>query len=231
MARGARHCGRWRSLLAPAGSGRFRRPDSATGNLLPGQGKYQVMTPLDDDEVDLLASLSESSRFTAVFERHVSGIHRYLSYRVGRDLADDLTAEVFLRAFKGRRTFEASKGSVSAWLFGIATNIVRHHRRDEQRRFRLDQRVLGEPGPSSGGDFADFVVSRSDLDSAIAKLDQKSRDVVLLVAGAGLSYEEAAAALAVPLGTVRSRLSRARNQVRSQLGPQLDPLTEGADRR
>ncbi len=187
---------------------------------------------LDEDEVDLLASLSESSRFTAVFERHVSGIHRYLSYRVGRDLADDLTAEVFLRAFKGRRSFDSSKGSVSAWLFGIATNIVRHHRRDEQRRFRLDQRAaLGEPGPGTDGDFADFVVSRSDLDSAIAKLDQKSRDVVLLVAGAGLSYEETAAALAVPLGTVRSRLSRARNQVRSQLGPQLNPLREGADRR
>jgi RNA polymerase sigma-70 factor (ECF subfamily) len=190
------------------------------------------MNPVDEDEVDLLASLSEPSRFTAIFERHVSGVHRYLAYRVGGDLADDLTAEVFLCAFKRRIGFDAARGTVSAWLFGIATNIVCHHRRAEQRRFRLDQRAaLSELGRSDDGDFVDGVVSRSDLDSAIAKLDRKSRDVVLLVAGAGLSYEEAAAALAIPLGTVRSRLSRARSQVRSKLGRELDPLTEGAERR
>jgi RNA polymerase sigma-70 factor (ECF subfamily) len=188
------------------------------------------MTASDEDEEDLLASLSESSQFSAIFERHVSEIHRYLSYRVGADLADDLTAETFLRAFEGRRGFDSSKGTVPAWLFGIATNLVRHHRRDERRRFRLDHEVASAGSPSrAGDDFVDRVASRSDLRKAIAQLDGKSRDVVVLVAGAGLSYEETAAALAIPLGTVRSRLSRARSQVRSRLGPEPDPLTKGAD--
>ena len=187
------------------------------------------MTVPDEDEKDLLASLADSSRFTPVFERRVHEIHRYLAFRVGCDLADDLTAETFLRAFKGRVNYNPSKGSVSAWLFGIATNLVRHHRRDEQRRFRLDHAAaLGEPGFSADEDFTEKMARRSELNKAIADLDRKTRDVVLLVAGAGLTYEETAAALAIPVGTVRSRLSRARGRARLRLGSQPDPLTKGA---
>jgi RNA polymerase sigma-70 factor (ECF subfamily) len=189
------------------------------------------MVVSEQDEEDLLASLSEPTRFTAVFERHIIEIHKYLSYRVGADLADDLAAETFLRAFKGRRNFDSSKGSVTAWLFGIATNLVRHHRRDEQRRLRLDRKIaLGESSHATNEDFVDQVVRRSDLDLAIARLDRRSRDVVLLVAGAGLTYGQAAAALKVPVGTVRSRLSRARSQVRLG-GGETDPLSKGADPR
>ena len=188
------------------------------------------MTKPDEDEEDLVASLIEPARFTPIFERHVSEIHRYLSYRVGADLADDLTAETFLRAFKGRRNFEVSEGDVAPWLFGIATNLVRHHRRDEQRRFRIARDVAVREAPlRAGDDFVEQIASRSVIRKAVGTLDSKSRDVVLLVAGAGLTYEQAAAALAIPLGTVRSRLSRARNHVRSQLGPEPDPLTKGAD--
>ncbi|MGA2528943.1 MAG: RNA polymerase sigma factor [Acidimicrobiales bacterium] len=188
------------------------------------------MRASDEDEEDLFASLTEPARFTSIFERHVSEIHRYLSYRVGADLADDLTAETFLRAFKGRWNFEVSKGDVAAWLFGIATNLLRHHRRDEQRRFRIDREVAARESPlRAGEDFVERIASRSVIGKALGALDAKSRDVVVLVAGAGLTYEQAASALAIPLGTVRSRLSRARNQVRSQLGPEPDPLTKGAD--
>jgi DNA-directed RNA polymerase specialized sigma24 family protein len=108
------------------------------------------------DEDDLAASLSESARFTTIFERHLAEIHRYLAYRVGSDLADDLAAETFLRAFRGRRNFVSSEGSVTAWLYGIATNLVRHHRRDEQRRLRLrHQTALRDPSPSTGEEFVD----------------------------------------------------------------------------
>ena len=193
-------------------------------------GKYELMAISDEDEEDLLASLTEASRFTAIFERHLPGIHRYLSYRVGRDIADDLSAETFLRAFRGRIHFDSSKGTVQAWLFGIATNLVSHHRRDEQRHFHLDRKAVLRDSPLQGdGDFVDSLAASSDLAKAIAQLDGKSRDVVLLVAGAGLSYEEAAVALAIPLGTVRSRLSRARDQVRARLEPEPARLTKGAD--
>jgi RNA polymerase sigma-70 factor (ECF subfamily) len=187
------------------------------------------MTLSGEDEEDLLASLSESSRFTAIFERHVQELHRYLSFRVGPDLADDLTAETFLRAFKGRFNYDPSKGSVTAWLFGTATNLVRHHRRDEQRRLQIGRRAgLGEPSPDSGEDFTEGIARRAELSRAIAGLDRRTRDVVLLVAGAGLTYEETATALAIPVGTVRSRLSRARNRVRPGPVSEPDPLTKGA---
>lgn len=182
------------------------------------------------DEKDLLASLSAPGRFTPIFERHISEIHRYLAYRVGPDLADDLAAETFLRAFSGRRNFVSSKGSVTAWLFGIATNLVRHHRRDEERRLRLDQKAaVRHSSPSTAEDFVDRVAERAELDDAFARLDRKARDVVILVAGAGLSYEEAAAALGIPVGTVRSRLSRARSRMRSRPGPDVDRLRKGSD--
>jgi len=65
-----------------------------------------------------------------------------------------LTAETLLQAFKGRLNYDPSRGSVSAWLFGTATNLVRHHRRDEQRRLRLDRKAaLGEPAFPRGEDF------------------------------------------------------------------------------
>jgi len=118
---------------------------------------------------------------------------------------------------------------VSAWLFGTATNLVRHHRRDEQRRMRLDRKaVLGGPPPPADEDFAEQIARRSELGKAIADLDRKTRDVVILVAGAGLTYEETAAALAIPVGTVRSRLSRARSRARPRLDSEPDPLMKGA---
>jgi RNA polymerase sigma factor (sigma-70 family) len=169
----------------------------------------------DKDEEDLLGSLDDSSRFTPVFERHIFEIHRYLSFRVGSDLADDLTAETFLQAFKGRVNYDPSRRSVSAWLFCSATNLVRHHRRDEQRCLRLDcKAALGEPAFPLGEDFSEQIATRSELSEVIADLDRNTRDVVPVVAGAGLTYAETAVALAIPVGTVRSRLSRARIRAR-----------------
>jgi RNA polymerase sigma factor (sigma-70 family) len=160
-------------------------------------------------------------------QQHLAEIHRYLAYRVGSDLADDLAAETFLRAFRGRRNFVSSEGSVIAWLYGIATNLVRHHRRDEQRRLRLrHQTALRDPSPSTGEEFVERLGQRAILDDAF-RLNREARDVVILVAGAGLSYEEAAAALRIPVGTVRSRFSRARNQMRARLGAEPDSLTKG----
>jgi RNA polymerase sigma-70 factor (ECF subfamily) len=187
-----------------------------------------VMNPSDLDENDLLASLSESARFGAIFERHILEIHRYLAYRVGSDLADDLSAETFLEAFRGRRSFDSSKGTVTAWLYGIATNLVRHHHRDEERRLRLSDRAArGESSSSTGEEFVDQVARQSDLDDAVARLDRKLRDVVLLVAGVGLTYAEAATAMGIPVGTVRSRFSRARCQMLRRLGTEPSHFAEG----
>ncbi len=201
------------------------------GNFSCAVGQVPVMNPSDLDEDDLLASLSESTRFSAVFERHVGEIHRYLAYRVGPELADDLSAETFLEAFRGRLSFDPSKGSVTAWLYAIATNLVRHHHRDEERRLRLgDRAARGESSAASGEEFVDQIARRLDLDDAVVRLDRKLRDVVLLVAGAGLTYAETATAMGIPVGTVRSRYSRARCQVLRHLDTEPARRTKEKDR-
>lgn len=101
------------------------------------------------DEAILAASLAEPARFAAVFERRVDGTYRYLSFRVGGTIAEDLTSETFARAFAGRRGYKPDRCSVRAWLFGIATNLVRDHRRDELRRIEMLARADAEPAGCS----------------------------------------------------------------------------------
>jgi RNA polymerase sigma factor (sigma-70 family) len=164
-----------------------------------------------DDGAALAASLGEPARFALVFERRVDAIYRYLTFRAGQGNAEELTAETFARAFAGRHRYDPTRGTVQAWLFGIAANLARHHRRDEQRRLaRLATLDATEPAAS---DASAQLADRMRLTAALARLDARRRHVVLLVGLAGLSYDEAASVLHVPVGTVRSSYSRARAQL------------------
>jgi RNA polymerase sigma-70 factor (ECF subfamily) len=147
--------------------------------------------------------------FEELFELHFDPIYGYLARRLGADLAADLAAETFTRAFASRRSYDAARGDVRAWLFGIANNLVRRHYRDEERRLRaLAQMQIpaGEPATE------DVWIA-----DALAALPGEERDVLLLFAWVELSYGEIAAVLEVPVGTVRSRLHRARAHVRAAL--------------
>jgi len=174
-----------------------------------------VTQDVGSDEDALAASLAEPARFAVVFERHVDAIHRYLSFRVGPDIAEDLTAETFARAFAARRRYQVDRGSVKAWLFGIATNLVRENHRDEQRRIKALARSNEDLRRSTDG--VAQVADRLRLAAALASLKPEWRSVVLVVGIGGLSYEETAAALHIPIGTVRSRYSRARTQLAASL--------------
>ncbi|WP_433330544.1 RNA polymerase sigma factor [Spirillospora sp. CA-294931] len=183
--------------------------------------------PLPEDAAPVAASLEHPDRFTEVFDLYYAEIHRYIDRRLGADAADDLAAETFLVAFRKRSGFDPRKGSARSWLYGIATRLVSRHRRDEVRRYRSLARIGGEP---SGEGHDDRVVSRvaasaagGRLGAALAGLSSGDRDVLLLVALADLTYPEVAQALGVKYGTVCSRLSRARRQVREALGG-VDPL-------
>jgi RNA polymerase sigma factor (sigma-70 family) len=167
-------------------------------------------------------SVSEPEQFATLFDRHAASVHRYLGRRVG-DLADDLLSETFLIAFRRRAAYRAEHVEVRPWLIGIATNVVRGHVRSEQRRYRAISRAAAEPAPSghSPDESHDRVAAaamRAPLAAALAGLKARDRDVLLLFAYAQLSYEEIAAVLDVPIGTVRSRLNRARRQTRAALG-------------
>jgi RNA polymerase sigma-70 factor (ECF subfamily) len=175
------------------------------------------------DAAILAASLADPQAFSALFERHFSAIHRWLRRRVGEPLAEDLAAETFTRAFDRRERFDGDAyASARPWLFGIAAHLVHDHQRSELRRLRALARA--ERWEASGEDMASAAVGRADaaaagpaVAAALAALRAEERDVLLLVAWAGLEYEEVARATGVPVGTVRSRLHRARRRLRDAL--------------
>lgn len=182
------------------------------------------------DETALEESLADPTMFERVFKARLAEVYGYLARRVGPSLADELASETFAKAFARRDQFDPSRGSVRAWLFGIATNELRHERRRELRQLRAYAReaALTRPGDSTtsaggaggaatGGDIGGIASAgdRLDVASALARLDRKSRDVVWLIGGLGFSYEETAFALHIPVGTVRSKYSRSRARLRA----------------
>ncbi|MGY0487009.1 RNA polymerase sigma factor [Streptomyces sp. WG-D5] len=168
-------------------------------------------------------SREEPERFAALFDRYADAVHHYAARRLGGEAAEDLTAETFITAFKQRHRYDLERADARPWLFGIATNLIGRHRRSEARRFKALSRL---PEPVEHEEpVADRAVARAgarglrrDLAAALAALPARQRDVLLLVAWTDLSYEETAEALGIPVGTVRSRLSRARSALREALG-------------
>jgi RNA polymerase sigma factor (sigma-70 family) len=189
-----------------------------------------------DDATLLEQSRRNPEHFAEIYARYFAEIYRYMAGRLGRDAADDLAAETFLIAFRRRAAFDPKLGSVRPWLYGIATNLVSQRQRDEIRRYR----ALGKSGPGLADDaeqeerIADRLTAaalRGPLARAVAELSARDRDVLLLVALGGFSYDEVAAALSIRAGTVGSRLNRARRKVRSALAglypiPNMDDLDD-----
>ncbi|MBA8950131.1 RNA polymerase sigma factor [Actinomadura namibiensis] len=179
-----------------------------------------------DDNTVLVRSRREPERFTVIYDRHFPDIYRYVAARLGRDAADDVAAETFYTAFRKRDRFDARRGAVRPWLYGIATRLVGQHRRDESRRYELLSRLSPGDRAVEHEDRAAARVTaqgvRPQLAAALAGLSGEDRDALLLVAVAGLAYEEVAQALEIPSGTVGSRLHRARRKVRQALGG-IDP--------
>jgi RNA polymerase sigma factor (sigma-70 family) len=191
------------------------------GNSRLDFGHEQLMEPSD-------ASLWERSRagdadaFGLLFERYAKAIYNFCFRRLGEwSAAEDMLSVVFLEAWR-RRDKELPEGKVLPWLYGIATNVVRNRRRSE-RRFAAALRRLPTRRPEAN--FADRSDERLDDErqmrraiDLLALLPRREQEVFALCAWMELSYEDAALALGVPVGTVRSRLSRARARLR-----ELDP--------
>ena len=184
-------------------------------------------TAAGDSDADWLTrSCSDPPSFGVLFDRHAADVRGYLARRVGADLADDLVGQVFLVAFESRHRYEPSRAAVRPWLFGIATNLVRRHHRVEARGLAATARL--DPRPSSVSDPTEVVAGQVDaaasvqeIAAALAGMSRGVRDALLLYAWADLGYDEIAAALGIPVGTVRSRLHSARARLR----PLLDRTT------
>ncbi|MFF3313607.1 RNA polymerase sigma factor [Streptomyces sp. NPDC002952] len=181
-----------------------------------------------DDAAVVLESRDEPERFAELYDRYAPDIHRYVARRLGDWLADDVTAETFLVAFRRRHRFDPARGSVRPWLYGIASNLVAGHRRSEVMQYRVLAKTAIDPVVVDYHDSTDSRIAAAavarQLAGALAHLPKGDRDVLLLIAWEALSYDEVAQALGIPIGTVRSRLNRARKKARKALGG-IDPTT------
>jgi RNA polymerase sigma factor (sigma-70 family) len=194
---------------------------------------------MTEDAELIQRSLTDPEQFAALFRRHAPVIQRYVTRRIGPHAADDVVAETFLAAFRQRGSYRAgtagtagkantggaagtaNTGDALPWLYGIATNLVRRYWRTEVQQLRLLARTGIDPVLADFTERVDESVSAASANAALAAglaaLPATQRDALLLVAWGGLTYEQVAAATGVPLGTVQSRVSRARRRLRTAL--------------
>src|SRR6185437_5559633 len=178
----------------------------------------------DPDALLIRASWDDPDRFAALYDRYAAQLYRYAYRRIGAAAAEDVVAEAFLAAFRRRHTYDLSRPDARPWLFGILTRELSHHERAERAHYRALARSAASATPADSPDEAivDRVsagATRNQLAAALAALPARDRDVLLLVAWGDFAYEDVARALDIPVGTVRSRLNRARRKVRDALGP------------
>lgn len=169
-----------------------------------------------DNEI-IERSRESPGAFAEVFDRHARTVHRYAARRLDAGVADDVMSETFLVAFERRTAFDGSANALP-WLLGIATNLIKKHARLEARAWkglvasdlgRVDTDAIEEAGAR-----LDASAMARRIGGAIRRLPAGDRDALLLYAWGDLDYEGVASALSVPIGTVRSRLNRARRKLR-----------------
>ena len=212
---------------APLGS------QTGQGRVLSGDAarKPQLLaisaTGLQDTVLDsvLIAAVlgGNTERFAPLVTRYQQRVMRFiLKYEHNVQDAQELAQETFLQAFRALPGFN-SQSRFSTWLTGIAFNLLKNHISRSPTKQHLHLDIDEQPDGMcdlAGSNPADAYASRQLLlamDQAVAALPEKMRDAILLVASEGLSYEEAAVTLNVPVGTVKSRLCRARIQLADAL--------------
>ena len=173
----------------------------------------------DQELWSLAADQHAGPAFGELFERHADRIYAHCFHRTGSwSMAEDLTSVVFLEAWRRRREVRFSGDSVLPWLLAVANNATLNAQRTLRRHRRL---LVKLPPAGQEPDIAEDAARRVDTERAAAHLlcaldglREPEREVLALCDWAGLSYAEASDALGVPAGTIRSRLSRARQHLR-----------------
>lgn len=171
---------------------------------------------------------ADTERFAQLFDEHAPALLRYCFRRTAdAALAEDLVSVIFLEAWRRRAALRENADPLP-WLYGIATNVVRGQWRSRRRHAAALSRIRGRDATApSAADVYEREQEMRALLGRVARLPRREQDVLALCVWSELSYEQAAVALGVPIGTVRSRLSRARARLRetSALQPHLERTT------
>ena len=164
----------------------------------------------------ITASLGQPEAFGEIFDRHAEPLLRFFVRRVGPAEAGGLVGEVFRIAFERRSAYDGGQSKAGPWLYGIGANLLRTRRRTQARGLRAAPMLLA--GPESHHRAEEGLVNARlvlpKLADAIDALPEGDRAALLLFALEEIGYAEIAIALEIPVGTVRSRISRARRKLR-----------------
>lgn len=177
-------------------------------------------TTIDSDCELIRRSLGQPSSFALIFDRHFDSVYRFCVRRVGESGAEDAAGETFRRAFENLERYDCRSDTALPWLYGIALNVVRNSFRSAER-MRV---AVGRLATFDEEEISDAVVSRVDAPAdlarvadVIARLKPEDREALLLFAWESLTYDVIALVQGVPVGTVKSRMNRARTQLRDAL--------------
>lgn len=167
-------------------------------------------------------TLAPAERFEQLYVDSETKLYRYLARRVGPTLAEDLTAEAFAIAWQRFADYDPSRAAFSTWVFGIALNLLRRHSRTELTQLAMYSHTGTDPvSPSDESAIVDRLAAGAfwpKVAAELADMDPMDRDVLTLYAWAGMSYSAIAETLEIPVGTVRSRMSRARDRLVGRVG-------------
>ncbi|GAA2444159.1 sigma-70 family RNA polymerase sigma factor [Actinomadura vinacea] len=185
--------------------------------------------PPADAELWGRARDGDEQAFGKLFDRYSRTVYNYCFRRTADwSAAEDLTSVVFLETWRRRAHVRLSADSLLPWLYRVATNVLHNHRRSLRRHRAALERVRALPAaPNDAVSAAARLEAEHEMREILAsirKLSRSDQEVLALCVWEGLGYAEAATALGVPVGTVRSRLARARKRLKQHTGP---PRTDG----
>jgi RNA polymerase sigma-70 factor (ECF subfamily) len=171
--------------------------------------------------------LLDQAAFHQAFEDHAPNVLRLACARVGPDAAEEVLADTFVAAWRARASFADPAGNgLEAWLIGISINVIKRYRRAEGRWLQMcadtlqaQELDLDDHDEASSSDSRIDAKDRARrLGAALAHIPRRERDPLLLFVLNDMSYEEISAALDIPVGTVRSRISRGRKRLADRMG-------------
>lgn len=180
---------------------------------------------IQSDAVIIRNSITDPNAFEDIFHRHYKTIYNYFSRRVENEVIEELASSVFVKAFEIRNKFDTTKENSLPWLYGISSNILNTSRRTKNRYQVREKRAFEFYKQDAISNDQSLLIEDKKLNESISgaleNLKKADLEVVLLFIWEQLTYQEIASTLEIPIGTVKSRINRAKNILEKNLSINL----------